>query len=164
MFSNQLLKSSLSYEYIRGLVDGEGCFTFYPRTQKLANGGVKKEKIPAFVIAMHERDEELLRMMRNTLKLRNSIYIYNSYQGDGHKRGRKAVLVVREFGQLKNIIIPLFYDKLNGYKKIQFIDWLEKIGNSPDVPKSYKLFYKLHKCGFYRRECSPGGMFAKFIG
>ncbi len=41
----------LSYEYIRGLVEGEGCFTFYPTTKK-KDGSYSK--ITAFVIGMHD--------------------------------------------------------------------------------------------------------------
>ena len=43
----------------------------------------------------------------------------------------------------------LFYKKLKGNKGRQFEQWLEKIGNDPAVPDSYKFIYKIYKAGFY---------------
>ncbi len=151
-FHNQQDKQNshkLSYEYIRGLVEGEGCFTFYTNNISKKLNIKKKRVVPAFVIAMHERDEELLRMMRNTLKLKNSLYIRTPSNKDGYNRGNAVVLVVREFDQLKDIIIPLFYKKLKGHKGVQFINWLEKIGNDPDVSDRFKSLYRLYKWGMY---------------
>lgn len=148
-FVNQQIKPNLpelSYEYIRGLVEGEGCFTFYPGSKR-KNGS--KYKIPTFVIAMNERDRELLLMMKRTLKLRNPIYTRRPSNKDGYKRGDASVLVVREFDQLKDIIIPFFYKKLKGYKGKQFTEWLEKIGNDPDISDRFKSLYRLYKLGMY---------------
>lgn len=139
----------LSYEYIRGLVEGEGTFTFSTSNRNASDGSIIKIKIPAFAIGMHERDEELLHYVRDTLGLKNRVYNYKSFNKDGHKRGRKAFLIVREIGQLKNIIVPFFYKRLVGNKGKQFNEWLEKIGNDPAVPKSYKFIYKIYKAGFY---------------
>lgn len=138
----------LSCEYIRGLVDGEGCFSFYPGTKQ--RNGVKY-KVPAFIIAMNIRDIELIKGIKETLGLRNSIYIRHPSNKDGYKREDVAVLVVREFDQLKDIIIPLFYKKLNGYKGKQMIDWLEKIGSDPNVTDRFKSLYRLYKMGMYDR-------------
>lgn len=148
-FADKQIKQDLpklSYEYIRGLVDGEGCFTFYPGYKK-ANGS--KYKLPAFVIAMHERDFKLFLMIKNTLGLRNKIYFRKPSIKDGYKRGNMVVLVVREFDQLKDIIIPFFYKKLKGYKGIQFIEWIEKIGADPNISNRYKSLYRLYKWGMY---------------
>ncbi len=139
-------KNTLSYEYIRGLVDGEGCFTFYPGYKK-ANG--IKYKIPAFVIGMNERDRGLLEMVRNTMGLRNPIYTRRPSIKDGYKRENAAVLVVREFDQLKDIVIPFFYKKLKGFKGKQFMEWLEKIGSDPNVSNRFKSLYRLYKWGMY---------------
>ncbi|MEK9170128.1 MAG: LAGLIDADG family homing endonuclease [Patescibacteria group bacterium] len=139
----------ISYEYIRGLVEGEGCFTFSSNLRKNKLGEKIKIKIPAFSIEMHERDEQLLNLVKNKLKLSNRVYNYKNIGKDRIERGRRAVLIVREFGTLKNIIIPLFYKKLKGHKNKQFFEWLENIGKYPEVPKSFKLLYQLHKCGFY---------------
>lgn len=105
----------LSFEYIRGLVEGEECFTFDKRTTKYKNS-IKIEKIPTFVIQMHERDQELLRKLRNTLGLSNSVYILGPYRKDGINRGRQAKLIIRDYISLKEKVIPLFYKKLHGYK------------------------------------------------
>jgi|SRR3989344_2141022 len=135
------VQREITHEYIRGLVEGEGSFTF-------SSSGHRK--IPSFQIRMHIRDKVLLEKMRDFLKLRNRIYTYH-YPGKDNKRGPQAVLIVREFGNLKNIIIPLFYESLIGHKSSQFADWLEKIGSDSSVPQNYKLLYRLHKSGFYSR-------------
>ena len=139
----------ISYDYIRGLVEGEGCFTFSTSNQKLANGEVIRRKIPAFAIAMHERDEELLRLIRNTLKLPNRIYKYKNDKKDGYKRGKITILIVREIGAIRTIIVPLFYKRLIGNKGRQFDAWMEKIGSDPEIPPKFKSVYHLYKTGFY---------------
>lgn len=138
------MQKDISWDYIRGLVDGEGSFTF--------SSAGRGRKTPAFQIRMHIRDKLLLEKVRDFLGLKNKIYTYHYPGKDGAKRGPQAVLIVREFGNLKNIIIPLFYGNLIGYKSIQFKEWLEKIGSDPNVPKSYKLLYRLHKSGFCLRD------------
>lgn len=139
----------ITNDYIRGLVDGEGCFTFHTRNKNSLN---RKEKVPAFAISMNQRDKELLEKVRNHLGIKNKVYLHKPYKGDGFNRGYKATLVVREIGNLKNIIVPFFYEKLIGYKAEQFQNWLEKIGNDPDIPETYRLIYRLHKCGYYQKE------------
>jgi len=139
-------KKTLSNDYIRGLVTGEGCFSFHTGCRKKDG---RKYKIPTFYIGMHERDEGLLRLVRDSLGLHNTIYNHKAWMGDGHKRGRMAVLVVRDFNQLKDIIIPFFYKKLEGYKAIQFMEWLEKIGKDSDVSDRFKSLYRLYKWGIY---------------
>ncbi len=134
----------LSYEYIRGLVEGEGTFTF-STSHKL------HRKVPAFALRMHVRDKELLEMVRDSMGLKNKIYEYNRKRDDGIKRGPQAILIVREFGQLKNIIVPFFYKRLKGNKGKQFEQWLEKIGNDPEVPETFKFIYKIYRAGFYNK-------------
>ena len=146
-----MIGNPLSYEYIRGLVDGEGCFTFCPSNRKLVDGTIIVSKIPTFVISMHERDQELLKLIRNTLELKNRVYNYKSSMRDGHKRGRKAVLIVREIGSLKNVIVPLFYKRLRGYKGLQFENWIRNIELDPFVPVVYKIISYNYKSGFYDR-------------
>lgn len=144
----------LTDEYILGLVDGEGCFTFTTSNSRYSNGEVIVRKIPAFEIIMHVRDKELIEGMRDHLKLKNRVYIHKPYTADGVKRGLTVKLIVREFASLKNIIIPFFYKKLHGFKGKQFIAWLEKIGSDPAVPESYKLFYRLYKSGWWDKQIS----------
>jgi hypothetical protein len=139
------LMELLSDEYVRGLVEGEGCFTFDTRVK-----GGEKQKIPTFVIGMHERDEELLRLVRISMKLpninSNSIYIEGPYRKDGVSGGRVAKLIVRDYKSLLEVIVPFFYGKLRGNKGIQFQEWIEKIGSS-DIPYPYRRIYDLHKDG-----------------
>lgn len=101
---------------------------------------------------MHERDEQLIRKVRDFLSIKNRVYNYKSPMYDGHKRGRKAILMVRDFRQFRDIIIPLCYKKFNGFKGVQFDAWMEKIWSDPDVPEQFKLIYRLYKNGFYDRE------------
>lgn len=136
------MTKQLSYEYIRGLVEGEGTFTF-----STTNG----RKVPAFAIKMHHRDKKLLEGVRDALGLKNKVYVYNHQGNDGHKRAPRAMLIIREIGALKNVIVPLFYKNLYGNKGIRFSEWMEKIGTDPDVPDVYKFIYKIYKSGFYDR-------------
>lgn len=142
----------ISYEYIRGLIEGEGCFTFctFGGKVSLQDGTIGKMKMPAFVISMHERDQELLRAVRNKLNLRNSVYHNNERKRtDGYKNSRMSTLIVRDFGQLRNIIIPLFYESLIGYKSFQFKEWIDLIETDLFVPDRYKVLSMLCKSGFY---------------
>lgn len=140
----------ISYEYIRGLVDGEGCFTFYP-----AKVGSVKYKIPAFVLAMSERDADLLRLVADKLGVKSKIYVYPPRKRrDGYKRQGMAVLIIRSIGQIKNVIVPLFYKKLHGYKGKQFEAWIEQMGNDEAVSNRFRLVHKLYKVGFYDKNHS----------
>jgi len=142
-----MLERKLTNDYIRGLVEGEGSFTF---SKNKRHDGTSI-RVPSFQIKMHIRDKALLEGMRDHLGLGNQIYIYN-YQGkDGSKRAPTATLIVRDFGSLKNIIIPFFYNKLASNKAVQFKEWLNKIAEDPLVPESYHLLYRLHKSGYYAK-------------
>lgn len=146
------MQKRLSYEYIRGLIDGEGCFTFYPVTRRIAGQSIVIKRYPTFVIGMSQRDDALIENLKYTLGIRNKIYRYKAVsRKDGYKRQGTTRLVVRDVGQLKNIIVPLFYKKLNAYKAKQFEDWLEKIGSDPLVPEEYKFIHKLYKWGYFDR-------------
>ncbi len=143
----------ISFEYIRGLVDGEGSFTFHSGSKRPGGG---KYKIPAFSISMNIRDRDLIVAVKNKLGLKNPIYyklpttnIKNTNNEKLYISGRQAILVVRDFKQLKDIIIPFFYGKLKGYKGEQFTAWLEKIGSDPDVSDRYKSLYRLYKWGIF---------------
>ncbi len=140
MIDKKGAKPRLSYEYIRGLAEGEGTFTFCKSGQR---------KIPAFTIKMHVRDKALLEMVRDSLGIKNRVYQYNHQKNDGFIRGPQAMLIVREIGNLKDVIIPLFAGKLAGNKGKQFDAWIEKMWEDQDVPRSYKLIYKIYKSGFY---------------
>ncbi|MDP3991719.1 MAG: hypothetical protein Q8P66_02400 [Candidatus Colwellbacteria bacterium] len=152
--------TNISYDYIRGLVQGTGTFTF---TTSSNLGSLKPRRIPSFQLRMPAEDEELLKAIRNKLKLKNKIYIYHYPGKDKAKRRPVAILIIRELGSLKNIIIPLFYDRLIGARAEQFSEWLERIETDPFVPESYKLLYRLHKSGYFRKELCRGGLFKKFI-
>lgn len=136
-------EDSLSYEYVRGLVEGEGSFCFHTSSVK-PDGS--RYKLPAFYISMHIRDKELLKKVRDAMGLKNRIYAHPS---NGLSKCRMATLAVRDFNQLKDIIIPFFYKKLKGYKAQQFTDWLEKIGSDPEISDRFKSLYRLYKWGIY---------------
>jgi len=143
----------ISNEYIRGLIEGEGCFSFHVGSKR-PDG--RKYRMPAFVISMHIRDKKLIESIRDKLGLKVKIYyrvprvnIKNAKTGTAYLSERQAILVVRDFKQLKDIIIPFFYKKLKGYKETQFMNWLEKIGSDPDISDRYKSLYRLYKWGMY---------------
>lgn len=143
---------NLSEEYLRGLIEGEGCFTFcsVPVYHPVLN---KKLKVPAFALRMHKRDEELIAAVKDKLGLKNRLYqakpVGLEVKGKIYRRGGQTILIVRDFGQLKNKIIPFFYKKLLGNKGKQFEAWLNKIGEDPLVQDSYKLLHRLHKSGYW---------------
>jgi hypothetical protein len=142
-----MLKRELTSDYIRGLVEGEGSFTF-SKNRKSDGAPIR---IPSFQIKMHVRDKALLEGIRDYLGLKNNIYVYDYQRNDGHNRAPQAILIVREIGNLKNTVIPFFYDKLAGNKAVQFNEWLGKIRNDPMVPEGYDILYRLHENGYYAR-------------
>lgn len=99
---------------------------------------------------MSKQDKDLIYLVKEKMGLRNKIYEYSRKERkDKYNRQSIIVLIVRDFGQLKNIIVPFFCKKLIGFKAKQFEDWLEKIGNDPDVQENYRFIYKIYKAGFY---------------
>ncbi len=150
-------KREITYEYIRGLVEGEATFTFHTTPRSLVvDGKVEKMRVPAFVIRMHERDKPLITAVAEKLGISSDrVSIYGPYRADGHKRGKIVNLAVRDLGTLKNVIIPLFRNKLIGNKAKQFDEWVRIIGEDPRVPEQYKIIYRLSKeGGFYDRNIS----------
>lgn len=144
------MKFKLSNEFIRGLIVGEGCFSFHTCGQKKnPDGTITHWKVPAFVLSMHVRDRDLINSVADKLGLDDMVYTHKSSQKDGFKRGDKSTLAVRKFSSLKDIVVPFFYKKLSGHKAIQFDDWINEIGSSPDIRESYKLIYRLYKSGFW---------------
>jgi len=145
-----ILNDKLSYEYVRGLVEGKGSFSFCSIGWK---GEKNRRKLPAFILSMSKQDKELMEKVKNTLGLRNKVYEYAPRKAkDSYNRQGMCILIIRDVGQLKNKIVPLFYKKLRGNKGKQFELWLEKIGNDPNVPDSYKFIYRLYKSGFYEKD------------
>ena len=135
-------EKEITYEYIRGLIDGEGCFTFCSVPSK--------ERLPTFVLGMSNRDKKLIEKVRDKLGLKSEINCYKPrMRKDGYNRMGMCTLMVRDVGQLKNKIVPLFYKNLVGYKADQFEEWIEKIESDPLVPERYKFIHKIYKAGFY---------------
>ena len=138
----------ITAEYIRGLIESAGTFTFTTSPRGLE----KKAKIPSFQLRMHVRDKRLIESVRDFLGLKNKVYTYFYPGKDGANRGPQAMLIVREIGNLKNVIIPFFYNNLAGHKAKQFEEWLEKIGTDPAVSEGFKILYRLHKSGWFLRD------------
>ncbi len=145
---SEFIRYRLSNDYIRGLTDGEGCFTFCTNTYR-KEGRAIKQKIPTFVIAMNVRDRWLLIETAEHLGIKDNVYIHKAWKKDGYNRGDTVRFMVRSFDQLKDIIIPFFYKKLAGYKGEQFVSWLESIGSDPAVAPRYKPLYNLYKSGYW---------------
>ncbi len=142
---------NLTNEYIRGLIDGEGCFSFCTSSFVVRNETLYRGKVPAFQISMHVRDKDLIEGVRDHLGLKNKVYVYKSSQKDGIKRGDKATLIVRKACDLRMIIVPFFYGKLRGHKGKQFKEWLEKIGSDERVGEKFKIIHRLYKCGYWEK-------------
>lgn len=153
MDTEKQIKKEITNDYIRGLIDGEGCFTFstIPRFNKQG----KRIKIPTFVIAMNSRDEDLIKKVKTHMRLRESIYIHKAWKKDGYNRGDIVRLMVRDFGDLRDKVIPFFNNQLIGYKSAQFKEWMEKIGTDPDVHKDYKVLYTLYKNNYFNKAKYP---------
>lgn len=136
----------MDYGYIRNLVEKRGYFTF----SSIGFRGGKKSILPAFILAMPAKDKNVINLAKDYLGIKNKVYEYAPKTiKDSYKRKDIAILIVRDAGQIKNIIIPLLYRKLSGYKGKRFLEWLEKMGSDIDVPQRYKFIYKLYKSGFY---------------
>ena len=140
-------KKKISNEYIRGLIEGEGCFTFCSAPR--ADG--TKVQIPTFVLAMHERDRDLVEAVKDQLGLKNKLKEIKAYTKDGYNRGGTVRLMVRDIGSIKNIIVPFFHNKLVGYKGEQFAEWIKKMEEDPLVREDFKLIPRLCKSGFYEK-------------
>ena len=143
----------LSYEYIRGLIEGEGCFSFCSiPVEKIVDGVFIRKKLPTFELSMSSQDNQLIKLVKETLGLKNKIYEYKARERkDRYNRQPLTILIVRDFGQIKNIIVPLFYKKLHGNKAKQFEVWIERMGNDPSVDERFKFIYKIYKDGFYEK-------------
>ncbi|MEK7640760.1 MAG: LAGLIDADG family homing endonuclease [Patescibacteria group bacterium] len=150
---NKYEYKNISDDYLRGLVEGEGCFTFC-NVPNYARSG-KKFRLPAFALQMHERDRELLECLKKRLGLKNKIYVYRKpaliVKNKTYLRAPQAMLIVRDVGSLKNKVVPFFYGKLYGNKGIQMLEWLEEIGSEEDIPENYKILYRLHSCGYFKK-------------
>ena len=131
---------TVSNEYLRGLVEGEGCFT-------LCRHG--KAKIPTFALQMHARDTELLLALSNRLRLHGSLYEIEENNRGGIERGPAVRIMVRDAFTIKNVLIPFFYKKLHGHKGQQFEKWISQMGSDIAVSKSFKEIYTLYASGYY---------------
>lgn len=132
----------LTDDFIIGLVVGEGTFCFTTTGNRLL--GNYKE-IPTFQLRMHVRDKKLVTAVRDAMNLKeNKVYEYC------HNNRHYAMLIIRNTGDIKNVIIPFFYKRLKGYKRKQFGQWIEDFNRS-DVAEWYKLIYRLYKNGYYEK-------------
>ena len=111
-YSKDEIRERISDEYIRGLIEGEGHFG-----SDLRSNGIR---IPCFVLKMHARDKELIEGVRDYFRISNRVYEYT------HQERHYAMLIIRDIPTLKNKIVPLFNNKLLGFKGTQFSWWLGK--------------------------------------
>jgi len=135
-------QTEMSPNHIVWLINSYGSFGF-------TSSGLYRNKIPTFQLKMTISKTRFLEQIRDYLGLKNKIYKYH-YQDKGKsKREPQTTLIVRDFKQLKDIIIPFFYKKLTGYRRARFIKWLERIGSDPNVSDRFKSLYRLYKLGVY---------------
>ncbi len=110
---------NLPLDYIAGLIDGEGCFSWTFQNHK--------DWVPIFSIKMHIRDKELLQNIAFSLRLDNTIHEYT------HQNRHYAQLIVRDRESLLFKIVPAVYRRLHGYKKIQLEHWLKEFFDRLDI-------------------------------
>ena len=134
-------RNNLSNDYIRGLVEARGESVFYKK---------KGKKIPAFLLIMNIKNKKLIKAVKEKLELKNKVYTYEKKEKDSKVRSR-AMLIVRDFGQIKNVIIPFFYKGLIGSKGRKFESWIERMGKDPEIDEKYRFIYKIYKEGFFDR-------------
>lgn len=139
---SQSNKIKINADYIIWLIQSRGSFGF-------TTSGLYRNKTPAFQLKMTIDNKEILEQIRDYLGLRNRIYEYRYPGKEKSKRNKQAILIVRDFRQLKDILIPFFYKKLKGRKAGEFMGWLEKIGSDPDVSDRFKSLHRLYKWGMY---------------
>lgn len=135
-------RTKISFDYIRGIVEGQGSFGF-------TRSGLGGNIVPTFQIKLGINNKELLESIKDKLGLRNKIYLYYYPGKEKTKREEQAILMVRDFEQLKDVIIPFFYKQLIGYKGNQFVEWIEKIGKDPEISNRFKTLYRLYRDGTY---------------
>ena len=113
----------LSLDYIAGLIEGEGCFTWTFQNHTTW--------VPIFSIKMNYRDKELLKNIAFSLGLDNKIYEYT------HQNRHYALLIVRDKKSLLFKVIPAIRGSLHGYKKIQMENWVieffDRLGINVDL-------------------------------
>lgn len=108
--------------------------------------GIYKYKVPYFCIKMKKEDIYNLKLIKRELKLKSKIYTYEPARGkDGYTRSATSMLIIRDIGELKDIIIPKSTSVLVGEKRSKFLKWLKQIRSGESVPSGYKLMASMFK-------------------
>jgi len=134
---NNTSRTRLSDDYILGLVDGEGCFSFSTSQTKIVYDKIIRTHVPSFCLRMHIRDFDLICAVRDYLGLKNTVYCFKACTKDGYSRGAQAAFVVRDFGALRDIVIPFFYKRLLDIRlfslKLGFAKWRKTLPLEKDI-------------------------------
>jgi len=138
-------KNTINNRIVMWLINNRGSFGF-------TSSGLYGNKTPAFQLKVELRDIDILEKIKAYLGLRNKIYKYHYPGKEKANRKPQALLIVRDFKQLKNAIIPFFHKNLMGDKEVRFIEWLEEIGKNPMISDRFKSLYRLYKSGFYDKQ------------
>ena len=106
MYSGRILSNAmLNFNYIVGLVDGEGSFTVYirnPDSEKIVKRRVKAE--PRFYLKVNEKDKNILYQLKKFFVCGN---VY--FQRDKRKNHQNCYrFEVANRKELEDIIIPFF--------------------------------------------------------
>ncbi|MDO8655488.1 MAG: LAGLIDADG family homing endonuclease [bacterium] len=141
----------LNFDYIVGLVDGEGSFTAYVRLPELKKEVKRRAKAePRFYLKLIEKDKEILYELKKFFRCGN-VYL----QKDRRKNHQNCYRYeVANRSDLQNIIIPFFKKhplKLVSKKKdFQiFCELMKRIKRGDHLTKSglsalYRLKQKMH--------------------
>lgn len=135
------MKLNLSKDWAYGFLSSSGRLGFYCNS--------KKEKIPSFIVKTGPEKHAMLILAAKIIGLRNKIYFYKYKQGK--KNYFQALLIVRDVGQLKNIIIPIFLKLMFVAKQVNLEDWMEEIIKNKAIPERYKVLYRIYRSRFYSK-------------
>lgn len=114
-----------SLDFIAGLFSATGSFLWVKQ---------KNSEIPVFQLKTQAEDHQLLELIKEKLKIKESIHRY-IHQGRGY-----SLLLIRSRRTIENVLIPLVDGRLFGQKAIQFEQWKNKY-----YEKRLEFVYKKNK-------------------
>ncbi|PIT92895.1 MAG: hypothetical protein COU06_02825 [Candidatus Harrisonbacteria bacterium CG10_big_fil_rev_8_21_14_0_10_38_8] len=124
--------SNPTEEYVAGLVNCIGRFTFYTTYRK----GVKL-KTPAFLVSIPASNKYILEVIVATLDLKERIYTHKNIQSDHVSREKRCILIIRKYGSLRKII-DFSYKYLLPEKILEMESWLAEIDTGTNVVDRFK--------------------------
>lgn len=101
-----------SLDFIAGVIAVEGTFMWVKQNKKT---------IPVFQLKMSADEQELFKVIKSKLNLKENIYKYS------HQDRNYVLMLIRSRSSISNIILPLLENRLYGSKKAKFESWKELV-------------------------------------